>query len=105
MIGNVAGWTPPFQLSLPQLIVLAVTFWFEMQTWNLWGRYLPRTLGIVVAVCLPSAIAWVVRRAGSRDAPSPGPRSATSPGCRRHGTAGCAAVRWGPPDRVTSVST
>jgi hypothetical protein len=63
VIGNVAGWTPPFQLSLPQLVVLAITFWFEMQTWDLWGRYLPRTVGIVVAVCIPCAVAWVVRRA------------------------------------------
>jgi hypothetical protein len=63
VIGNIAGWTPPFQLSLPQLAVLAVAFWFEMQTWHLWGGHLPRSIGIVVAVCIPCAVAWAVRRA------------------------------------------
>lgn len=63
VIGHVAGWTPPFQLSLPQLAVLAGMFWLEMQTWHLWGRFLPRTVGIIVAVCVPCAVAWVVRRA------------------------------------------
>jgi hypothetical protein len=63
VLGHIAGWTPPFQLSVTQLVVLAVTFWIEMQTWHLWGRFLPDLAGVVVAIGLPAAIAWIVRRA------------------------------------------
>jgi hypothetical protein len=63
VLGHIAGWTPPFQLTVPQLVVLGVTFWIEMQTWDLWGRFLPDLAGVVVAVGLPVALAWVVRRA------------------------------------------
>ena len=62
VLGHIAGWTPPFQLTLPQLVVI-VTFVVEMQTWRLWGRYLPRTLGIVVAVVPPVRAGMGVSRA------------------------------------------
>jgi hypothetical protein len=63
VLGNIAGWTPPFQLSLPQLAVLVVVFLLEMQTWKMWAPLLPRSVALIVAVGLPCALAWAVRRA------------------------------------------
>lgn len=63
VLGNIAGWTPPFQLSLPQMGVLVVVFLLEMQTWRLWAPLLPRSVALVVAVGLPCGLAWAVRRA------------------------------------------
>ena len=63
VLGNIAGWTPPFQLSLPQLGVLVGVFVLEMQTWQLWGPLLPRSVAILVAIALPCGLAWAVRRA------------------------------------------
>lgn len=63
VLGNIAGWTPPFQLSLPQLAVLVVLFVVEMQTWRLWGPLLPRSVAIIAAIAVPCGLAWMVRRA------------------------------------------
>jgi hypothetical protein len=63
VIGNIGGWTPPFQLSLPQLAVLGALFWIEMKTWPLWAHVLPELVSVVLALCLPAAAAWAVRRA------------------------------------------
>ncbi len=62
VIGQIAGWTPPFQLTLTQLAVLIVTFLVEMQTWRFWGPFLPRILAAVVAFGAPVGLAWLVRR-------------------------------------------
>jgi len=63
VLGHIAGWTPPFQLSLAQLGILVVTIWVETQTWGLWGAHLPRAVGAFIAIVTPMALAWVVRRA------------------------------------------
>jgi hypothetical protein len=63
VMGQIAGWTPPFQLSMPQIAVLAVSFWVEFQTWRWWGSALPRVVAVVVAIGVPSVLAWAVRRA------------------------------------------
>ena len=62
VIGQIAGWTPPFQLTLTQLAVLIVTFVVEMQTWRFWGPYLPRLVAALIAFGLPVGLAWIVRR-------------------------------------------
>ncbi|MGH9214304.1 MAG: TcpE family conjugal transfer membrane protein [Acidimicrobiales bacterium] len=62
VMGQIGGWTPPFQLTLTQLAVLVITFIVETQTWRWWGQMLPRLVGIVVALGLPCVLAWVVRR-------------------------------------------
>jgi hypothetical protein len=62
VMGQIGGWTPPFQLTLTQLAVLIVTFVIETQTWRWWGHLLPRLGGIMVALGLPCLLAWVVRR-------------------------------------------
>lgn len=62
VLGRIGDWTPPFQLTLPQLAVIFVVFWIEVQTWRFWGAHLPRTMAIVMAISVPIALAWVARR-------------------------------------------
>jgi conjugation transfer TcpE-like protein len=62
VLGQIGGWTPPFQLTMTQLAVLIITFLVETQTWRWWGVFLPRMAGVIVAIGLPCLLAWVVRR-------------------------------------------
>ncbi len=62
VLGNIGGWTPPFQLTLVQVGVLLGSYLFEVQTWRWWGAHLPRIVGIVVAAGIPCLLAWAVRR-------------------------------------------
>lgn len=63
VLGHIGGWTPPFQLSLPQLGAVVVTVWLEVQTYRIWGGLLPKSLSLIAAVALPVALAWAVRSA------------------------------------------
>lgn len=62
VLGNIGGWTPPFQLTLVQVAVLMVTYVVEVQTWRYWGHVLPATVNVVVAAGVPCLLAWAVRR-------------------------------------------
>jgi conjugation transfer TcpE-like protein len=62
VIGQIGGWSPPFQLTLAQIGVLFVVFLFELKTWRWWGTLLPKAMGVVVALALPVAAAWLLRR-------------------------------------------
>jgi hypothetical protein len=62
VMGQIAGWTPPFQLTLTQVAVVIVTLVIETQTWRWWGHLLPRLGGILVVLGLPCLLAWAVRR-------------------------------------------
>jgi hypothetical protein len=62
VIGKIAGWTPPFQLSLTQLGVLLLTALAMAQTWRLWALRLPPALALVVGVGVPVGLTWAVRR-------------------------------------------
>jgi len=63
VLGKIAGWTPPFQISVPQMAVIVGVFAFEMMTWRYWRLVLPQTLATVLAISLPWVLAWAVRRA------------------------------------------
>jgi hypothetical protein len=63
VLGHIGGWTPPFQLSLPQLGVVVVAIWFEAMTYRWWLAHLPRVLAVMLAVALPCVLAWAVRSA------------------------------------------
>jgi hypothetical protein len=62
VIGQIGGWTPPFQLSLAQIVVLLATVVVEAQTWRWWGVHLPRFVSMVVAAGVPCLLTWLVRR-------------------------------------------
>jgi hypothetical protein len=63
VIGQIGGWTPPFQLSLPQVVVLVVGYLIEAWTYRWWGGVLPQTVAVIGAVGLPCLLAWAVRSA------------------------------------------
>lgn len=63
VLGQIGGWTPPFQLTLTQVFVLFVGFVIEYQTWRWWGGHLPPGLGVMVFIALPCTLAWATRRA------------------------------------------
>jgi hypothetical protein len=62
VLGRIAGWTPPFQLSLTQIGVLLVSCWVMVQTWQLWATKLPSTLALIVVAGVPIGLTWAVRR-------------------------------------------
>jgi hypothetical protein len=62
VLGRIAGWTPPFQLSLTQIAVLLVSFWVMVQTWRFWARPLPGSLALIIGAGVPIGLAWAVRR-------------------------------------------
>jgi hypothetical protein len=62
VLGNIAGWTPPFQLTLVQAVVVLVTLAVEAKTFRWWSSLLPRPAAVVVALAVPCALAWAMRR-------------------------------------------
>jgi hypothetical protein len=62
VLGRIAGWTPPFQLSLVQIGVLLVSFFVMVRTWWLWAEPLPGSLALVVGAGVPIGLTWAVRR-------------------------------------------
>src|SRR5262245_28441195 len=63
VLGQIAGWAPPFQLTISQLVVLLVTFLGLVWTWDLWGPVVPGSAGVLVVLGVPSGAAWAARRA------------------------------------------
>lgn len=61
VLGNIGGWTPPFQLTLVQVGVLIVSYVIEVKTWPLWGAHLPVSLALILGAGLPCLLAWAVR--------------------------------------------
>lgn len=62
VIGQIAGWTPPFQLTPAQVVVLLASVVVVSQTMRWWGPRLPGMTDVVVAIGLPCALTWLVRR-------------------------------------------
>lgn len=50
------------QLSFVQLATFALTAVMLVTGWDLWARWIPPVLRLVVVVAAPSAAAWGVRR-------------------------------------------
>ena len=61
VLGNIAGWAPPFQLTITQVLVVLTTFIFLTWSWPVWAPHLPSTLSFMAAAGLPIAAAWAVR--------------------------------------------
>jgi hypothetical protein len=62
VLGQIGGWTPPFQLSPAQIVVLIVSVVVETQTWRFWGPRLPGFVGVAIGLGVPAFAAWGVRR-------------------------------------------
>jgi len=62
VLGRIAGWTPPFQLSLTQVGVLLVSCWLMFQTWRFWAPALPDSIALAIGGGVPIGLAWAVRR-------------------------------------------
>ncbi|MBW3643612.1 MAG: hypothetical protein KY447_11940 [Actinobacteria bacterium] len=62
VLGRIAGWTPPFQLTITQIVVLLATFAVLTWSWSAWAQRLPGTVSLMVTTGLPMALAWAVRR-------------------------------------------
>lgn len=63
VLGRIAGWTPPFQLTISQLAVLLVTFLVLVWSWDLWDSLVPGSAGMLVVLGVPAGAAWAARRA------------------------------------------
>ena len=61
VLGRIAGWAPPFQLTITQVVVVLATFVLLTWSWQLWAPLLPSTLSFMVATGGPMAAAWAVR--------------------------------------------
>lgn len=61
VLGHIAGWAPPFQLTIAQVVVGLATFILLTWSWQIWAPLLPATLSLISAVGLPAAAAWAVR--------------------------------------------
>lgn len=63
VMGKIGDWTPPFQFTLSQLAVFFVVLFLLVQTWSIWGEWVPTTVGAFVVLAVPVGCAWAVRRA------------------------------------------
>ena len=61
VLGRIAGWAPPFQLTITQVLVVLATFMLVTWSWSLWAPHLPATISYLGAAGAPVAAAWVVR--------------------------------------------
>lgn len=62
VIGQIAGWSPPFQLTITQIGVLILGFLLLFRTWGLWAGFLPRQMAVLVSIGVPCVAAWLVRQ-------------------------------------------
>jgi hypothetical protein len=62
VLGRIAGWSPPFQLTITQLVVVMTCFLVMVWTWRLWAPLLPDTAATLAVVGVPTVAAWAVRR-------------------------------------------
>jgi hypothetical protein len=61
ILGRIAGWAPPIQLTITQVLVVLVSFVGLTWSWGLWAPHLPTTLSLLLAVGVPLGAAWAVR--------------------------------------------
>ena len=62
VLGHIAGWAPPFQLTITQVLVALTMFLFLTWSWRVWAPLLPSTLSLMTAVGVPAGASWAVRR-------------------------------------------
>jgi hypothetical protein len=62
VLGRIAGWSPPFQLTITQLATVITSFLVLVWTWPLWAPPLPDPAATIVVTGAPIAAGWVARR-------------------------------------------
>lgn len=62
VLGRIAGWAPPFQLSVTQLAVLVCSFLALMWSRPAWTIVVPSGLSGVVLLGGPVGVSWAIRR-------------------------------------------
>ena len=63
VLGDIGGWTPPFKLTMTQVVVLTTVWTVEVATWRWWSPITPAPLRAFVTLVLPCVLAWLARRA------------------------------------------
>jgi hypothetical protein len=62
VLGRIAGWTPPVQLSVTQIIVLLASLGAAVRTWQWWAAPLPDAVALVAVLGIPVVLTWAARR-------------------------------------------
>jgi hypothetical protein len=62
VLGRIAGWAPPFQLSVTQLGVLVGSFLVLVWSRPVWRFAAPSGASGVILLGLPIGLAWAIRR-------------------------------------------
>ena len=62
VLGTIADWSLPFQVTITQIGVFLVCLVGVNQTWRFWAPLLPPALATVTGVGLPVLVAWLARR-------------------------------------------
>lgn len=62
VLGRIAEWSMPFQVTFTQLCVFLVSLLVVNKTWRYWGPTLPPIGGSILAVGAPVVLAWLARR-------------------------------------------
>jgi hypothetical protein len=61
VLGRIAGWAPPFQLSITQILVVLGVFVAMTWSWSGWAPILPSSLALLAAIGVPVGAGWAVR--------------------------------------------
>jgi hypothetical protein len=62
VLGTIADWSLPFQVTITQIGVFLVGLVAVNQTWRFWAPLLPPAVATIAGVGLPVLVAWLARR-------------------------------------------
>jgi hypothetical protein len=61
VLGTIADWSLPFQVTITQIAVLLVGLVAVNQTWRFWAPLFPPVVATIAGVGLPVLVAWLAR--------------------------------------------
>jgi hypothetical protein len=62
VLGTIADWSLPFQVTITQIGVFLVGLLAVNQTWRFWAPLLPPVVAAIAGVGVPALVAWLARR-------------------------------------------
>jgi hypothetical protein len=62
VLGTIADWSLPFQVTITQIGVFLVGLLAVNQTWRFWAPLLSPTVAAIAGAGLPVLVAWLARR-------------------------------------------